>query len=460
MKVLLSFDTEDFVTPEADDAVLYYARTLSERGIRGTFFVVAERVRVLKQRGRVDVLREMARHDIGYHTNTHSLRPTINEYQEPLPWHEAVAALVERERDGLRLVAETFQRPIVSICPPGTSWSAPMLAAFRQLGIRVCAGAMLDGGDGQPAWFAGVINLCYDQEHLVDPFLTPAVADQATRQIQQLQSQRQQGNGYLAVFTHPTRLVTDEFWDTVNLADDRLSTGIALQPAPVKSPSETAAIKRKFESALDVFQRGRTSFSTYSDLNDEITEREDGPVTPEAISALAARILDRFDYHDIDGRVFSPAEAFVILGRAARDLVHSGRLREQPPPDVIGPTQAIPDADNRREVRVDHLKRTLNQAFHEREVHDVPIQIKVHTTMAAPQWFLAANAALIRSGDGSIETITVPRLSEYPAVANTDAFCDFRYRGTWPILPHDFEGRNLIELNRLQCWSYKPCRAP
>ena len=357
MKVLLSFDTEDFVTPEADDAVLYYARILSERG------------------------------------------------------------------------------------------------------IRVCAGAMLDGGDGQPAWFAGIVNLGYDLEHLVDPFLTPAVADQATREIQHLQLQREQGDGYLAVFTHPTRLVTDEFWDAVNLPDNRLSTGIALQPAPLKTPSETASIKRKFESTLDALQRDGTSFLTYSDLNDEVAKREDRPVDDDTISTLAARILERFDYHDIDGRVFSPTEAFVILGRAARDVLQSGHLCEQPPPDAIGPTQAIPAAVNPHEVHVEQLKQTLKHVFDRREVDDVPVQINVHTTVATPQWLLAASAALIRSGDRSIERITVPRLPEYPAAADSDAFRHFRYRGTWPILPPDFQGKNLIELNRLQSWSYKPCRA-
>jgi len=34
MNVLLSFDTEDFVTPKTDHAALYYARTLSEVGER------------------------------------------------------------------------------------------------------------------------------------------------------------------------------------------------------------------------------------------------------------------------------------------------------------------------------------------------------------------------------------------------------------------------------------------
>lgn len=47
-KVILSLDEEDFITPEA---VEFWAKVLRENGIRGSFNVVGERARVLRERG-------------------------------------------------------------------------------------------------------------------------------------------------------------------------------------------------------------------------------------------------------------------------------------------------------------------------------------------------------------------------------------------------------------------------
>ena len=53
---------------------------LSQRHIRATFKVVGEKARVLQQRGRMDVIKALQEHDIGYHANFHSVHPTPSEY--------------------------------------------------------------------------------------------------------------------------------------------------------------------------------------------------------------------------------------------------------------------------------------------------------------------------------------------------------------------------------------------
>src|SRR5271156_3540099 len=73
--VVLWFDTEDYIEPAADDAALRIATELEKLGVRATFKVVGEKARVLESRGRTDVIRAMSRHDIGYHSNFHSVQP-------------------------------------------------------------------------------------------------------------------------------------------------------------------------------------------------------------------------------------------------------------------------------------------------------------------------------------------------------------------------------------------------
>ena len=88
MYVALWFDTEDYLDPTADDAALRIANDLTAEGVRGTFKVVGERARVLESRGRRDVIQALSRHDIGYHSNWHSVHPTPSEYLVKLGYLE------------------------------------------------------------------------------------------------------------------------------------------------------------------------------------------------------------------------------------------------------------------------------------------------------------------------------------------------------------------------------------
>lgn len=55
IRVILWFDTEDYLLPAADDAALRLATFLSGEGIRRVFKLVGEKARVLRRRGRRDL---------------------------------------------------------------------------------------------------------------------------------------------------------------------------------------------------------------------------------------------------------------------------------------------------------------------------------------------------------------------------------------------------------------------
>src|SRR5262245_49097172 len=73
--VILWFDTEDYLLPADDDATKRLCEMLTQRGIRATFKLVGEKARVLERRKRIDVIRALKKHDIGYHSNFHSVHP-------------------------------------------------------------------------------------------------------------------------------------------------------------------------------------------------------------------------------------------------------------------------------------------------------------------------------------------------------------------------------------------------
>src|SRR6202030_4309297 len=94
------FDIEDFISSETDGAPLRIAEMMKKHGIRVTFRFVGEKLRELKRNDRKDVIEAISGHEIGYHSNLHSLHPTISEYVGNLGWDEGSGEFEKRERPG------------------------------------------------------------------------------------------------------------------------------------------------------------------------------------------------------------------------------------------------------------------------------------------------------------------------------------------------------------------------
>ena len=76
--VALWFDTEDYIEPAADDAVLRIANDLTKAGVRATFKIVGEKARVLESRGRRDVIQR-------YRNMTSAITQTGTVFIRPRP---------------------------------------------------------------------------------------------------------------------------------------------------------------------------------------------------------------------------------------------------------------------------------------------------------------------------------------------------------------------------------------
>jgi peptidoglycan/xylan/chitin deacetylase (PgdA/CDA1 family) len=127
----VTFDTEDYITPESehiDDIPKWLAETMTEEGVTGTFFVIGEKARSLEKRGRRDVIAAMARHDIGSHTNFGSIHPTVTEELEKAGWVEGYTMMRDQERAGIQELERIFGIPIKTLARHGGSYG-PQLAA-------------------------------------------------------------------------------------------------------------------------------------------------------------------------------------------------------------------------------------------------------------------------------------------------------------------------------------------
>src|SRR5439155_2701381 len=106
--VILWFDTEDYLLPASDDAALAVADFLTHEKIRPTFKVVGEKARTLERRGRFDVVEALKKHEIGDHSNFHSVQPSPALYLSNLGWDDGVAEFERRERPGYEDVKRIF----------------------------------------------------------------------------------------------------------------------------------------------------------------------------------------------------------------------------------------------------------------------------------------------------------------------------------------------------------------
>ena len=133
--VILWFDTEDYLLPASDDAALHLADFLTHEEIRATFKVVGEKARTLERRKRDDVIAALKRHEIGFHSNWHSVQPSPAMYLSTLGWDEGVAEFDRREGPGRADVERIFGQAPTCYGQPGSSW-APPVPSSRTCSIR------------------------------------------------------------------------------------------------------------------------------------------------------------------------------------------------------------------------------------------------------------------------------------------------------------------------------------
>jgi peptidoglycan/xylan/chitin deacetylase (PgdA/CDA1 family) len=212
MDLIFSFDTEDYLTPEAADAQKWWADELTRRGIRGSFQCVGELIRALRRRGREDVIASIAGHEIGQHTDYHSRPPTHPEALEGTTLAEGVEWVLRTEAPAFETLESTFGRVPISYCSPGDSWTSATLLAMAARGVKVFCNDKLHGDTAAPYWFCGLLTAGYSLA-FEGFFRSEGRPSEAFVDAVRAAQARIPGDGVLILYSHPTRLVTSRFWD-------------------------------------------------------------------------------------------------------------------------------------------------------------------------------------------------------------------------------------------------------
>lgn len=427
--VTLWFDTEDYITPEDDDACLRLARDLTDRRVQATFKIVAEKARVLERRGRRDVIEALNKHDIAYHSENHSIPPTPAVYLKNLSMTAGAEEFLVREGPGARDLMRIFGVPSLSTYgQPGSSWGPQSHAAIRKLGIPsyVDEGRHV-GVNNQPFWFSGlfwVFNLgpYAIRADIDDESKLAATIANARARAEEL---RQKGGGVLHFWYHPNEFVCTEFWDGVNF-----SRGAN----PPREQWKTAKLRTK-----------ESSERTYRILNRYVDELKK---IPGVEFASVAQLMPKYESAAPQPIDSERAKAFLRASISSHDRWSAAELVAAAvgaPGETAAPHAHRESSYRGGRISGAHLTSAVEQAkTYIAATRRLPSEVWIGNETLSIGDF----AATLAHGDGQVHRARL----EFERYIATDACRNFN----WVIHPEGFCAPELYQLARVEAWTIKP----
>ena len=480
MYAILSFDTEDYITPESDDIAMATAEILWEEGLRGTFNVVGEKARALQHRGRQDVIRALAKHDVTVHTNLHSTHPTLSEYLEDKGWEDGVAEWLRREEPGVQSVSEIFGRFPVAWNGAGRGWGPQTAAGLRRLGIPWLQASKTHTRDGDVHWFAGTLayppknalpdcGKYFDDDASDDDYEwfddiignDEAFEKKLISFANQIEEAYREGLGFVNLLMfHPTKLRSLVWWDYLNYMDGVNPSGDSYQIPPAKPKEEIERALINFRR-LVTFIRDRTPVRivTLSELVGVYSETE-RLVSLADVVEMATEASDTGELITEDWRA-SPAELLYLLTTWAENPNTFASMGREHVCFIEGPTNPAPEQSQAINFDWPSLQRA---AAHAREFirlnQRVPTVVELTGSHVGPATlYLALAHALALNGSQGIlpNKIQIRIESQTPSIGEELADGVYQDVPGWVHKP-DLDVSLLALHTKLQSWTLRSAR--
>jgi hypothetical protein len=464
--VTLWFDTEDYILPQDDDATKRLADMLTDLGVRATFKIVGEKARVLESRGRRDVIAALGRHDVGYHSNTHSQQPTIAVYLQNAGWEDGRAEFYRREVQGVRDIERIFGVAPVAYGQPGSAWAPQVYPALRDMGIRM----YLDesdhvGIDDQPFYYGGMLNVFKMRSNLARMDLRGGASlDNGKSTFMTAYEQlRRTGGGTISIYYHPNEWVHTEFWDGVNFRRGANPDRADWKMPGTRPAAETEQAFHDFDQYIRFIKaQPGVRFATATEL---MTIYGDTAMTrsfsQEDLLGLARSVQKDITFQRLDGYALSAADVFGLLTDAMAAYIERNELPSATRVTALdGPARVYaPLAGGARSssFRWSAFARAVRDTEdYGRTFHRLPDEVWIGAESLSPADYFATLARtledLITSGRTPAE---VPR-REGRYTADRYVAEDSPALWGWVIFPEGFHAPRIMELARLQAWTLKP----
>jgi hypothetical protein len=465
--VVFWFDCEDFITPESDDALKKLAEILKENNVRGVFKLVGEKLRVLERRRRWDVIDALKHHEVGYHTNYHSVHPTVAEYLKDMGFEDGALEFLKREGEGVEDIKRVFNVTPSCYGQPGGAWAPQVYLALRLLKIPVYLDLtdFIDL-DGRPFWYCGILNILNLTGFrggvigLNFELGTPGFIERAIDEFDKIYRRVLDGGswGIVSVFNHPCTLVTREFWDSVNFFRGLNTPMSGLKPAELKPKDWIDAGYADFDRFVrHVKTRPFVEVVTASELYSLFRDEASGRLFNKDEVAHLASNLKSISFKEVDDVYVSASEIFWLITASLAEY----RINRMLPSKVknvypLGPYRFFKSELLNTVKLEEFLKASYEVKLFIELNNRIPEFIEINGVKISPVDFLASEAELymkIYSGEEPEDVELIEGRFEPDRYVSLEGAKDC---WRWAIFPKDFEAWRLVEMAKLQTWTIKP----
>ena len=444
---LVRYDVEDYLTVESHDALGSIVDAMQGAAIAGSYGIVGKKAEALVQGGYHRILDALRNEPaLGFHSWSHSEHPTIAEELQHLSYREGIQAFVEREKIGLKMVADAI-RPPVYFTQPGANWVPAAVEALPQLGMDTFFSDAWNSyivALDEPVWLGSVL-------HLSPPVMTPRPfllkfpdnLNEALEAIDEAATQYSGGKVFM-IMAHPTELVSTKFWDAVNFSHG--ATADVLRPAPLRSRTEQNHARDAYREYLQAIAgRSDVEWLNIVTLRSRVIPLGDRQVQLERWKPYLNRRLGPLR---VDGVSLSAAQTVYLLARAI-DQNHQATERI---PAILPPEDWAPS-----------LKTALPyDAVPTRVVHDASRWLvrEIGETGRLPAMVPCERGSWpIEVFAGYAQTLWKnPQATEVTGLPLALDFLDFiqepeQLHWDWPIFPQGFQPLRLWHQARSIAWS-------
>ena len=450
-KVMLWFDVEDFITPEADDALLALMDMMDSLGIRGSLKIVGEKIRILKERGREDILRKIAGHEVCFHTENHSIHPTQTEYVKDMGFAEGVLEFERRERKGFTDVQEITGQFPTSYGQPGASWVPQVFPALKKWGVPTYLDShYLLRLNEQPFRYGGILNLTRLWSTMRLEFDEGGI-EQAKKDWRDIvDGTPDEGVQLVSIYYHPCEFACTDFWDGVNFRRGENPPREEWKPAPLRG-------KEEMQRRVDILGEFlRWTMETPDAGVEYITASEScryekvplDPITADDVRELADSLTGGADYRVKGERSLCASELLSLFSREVLGL-------HRTPEFSYGPEDDVPS-----EINEPASPKELARAFAEQYERvlgfkQLPVRYAVGGNLLNPLDLFENLRRTIADGLDFDEPMTLTA-GQTKLLPMRHVNTSYDWAKDWIIFPDGLDASKVVKNALLQTWTLKP----
>ncbi len=432
--IIFSFDTEDFTSSIAADAVVEEAKMLKKHGIKGGFSVVGLLAKQLQSWKRQDVIDAMKEHIIGNHSYGHTLHPTINEYTDLEDFDAAKREVLRQETLSEDLICEMAGRkPLAFCCPPGNQKSYVAMYTYADMGYPIYADTVCDTPDGRGMYYCNIFHAQYT--YCMEEFFDMKSEDELAAVLDMLATQKR-----AIVYTHPNMALFSDWWDKNYKKYNRCEFG-EWEACQRRPEEETQRYYRFLDHFIQLIKEDpRFHISNYEELAEKLAAEKERILTAQDVPMLAAALKQKFYPLNVPCSV-SIADVFL----AAREFLLGGREH------TCGKVYGFLDTPYAIDEEVVVSAADVMEAAKSMDVTGfLPASIQVGSQIIGPaDWLRAALEVL----QGKAEVVLQPGL-QLPPLDEVPMIRDCYFKGEW-MQSDEFEDRYLSKRLRLQSWTMR-----